>query len=58
MKDMLTYQRALREAQAMMDAGCEPTSALKQAGSDVGIPYGEEMGQFIDWANEQMGFAS
>lgn len=55
---ILVYQRALREAQAMMDAGCEPTSALKQAGSDAGIQYGEDMGRFVDWAHEQMGLES
>lgn len=27
----------------MMDAGVEPTSAIKQAASDQGVPYGDEM---------------
>ncbi|MWL91756.1 MULTISPECIES: hypothetical protein [Cupriavidus] len=48
------YQRALANATAMMEAneGLEPTSALKQAAADVGIPYGDAMGDFVAWANK------
>ena len=28
----------------------EPASALKQAASDLGIPYGDEMEAFVTWA--------
>ena len=31
-------------AQTLMEFGCEPTSAIKQAASDCGVPYGKEMG--------------
>ena len=30
-------------AQTLMEVGCEPTSAIKQAASDCGVPYGKEM---------------
>ena len=46
------YQNAINDALMYMDAGCEPTSALKQAGSDYGIPYGPEMGKFVAYANK------
>ena len=32
----------------------EPRSALKQAGSDCGIPYGDIMGYFVAWAEMKM----
>jgi hypothetical protein len=32
----------------------EPTSALKQAGSDNGIEYGFPMQSFVVWANTQL----
>jgi hypothetical protein len=37
--------RMMRDAE-----GLEPTSALKQAASDVGIPEGEPMAAFVTWA--------
>ena len=49
-----TYLTALDQAIAMMEEGLEPTSALKQAGHDNGIPYGPEMGRFGDWADRQL----
>jgi Flp pilus assembly protein TadB len=30
-------------ASQLMDIGVEPTSAIKQAASDQGVPFGEEM---------------
>ncbi len=33
----------------------EIRSALKQAGSDAGIPYGDEMGKFVKYAEANMG---
>ena len=32
----------------------EIRSALKQAGSDYGIPYGDVMGDFVVWAEKEM----
>jgi hypothetical protein len=49
------YERALERAEQYMDAGVEPTSALKQAASDFGIPYGHEMAEFVEWARREMG---
>jgi hypothetical protein len=50
------YQSSLQEAILMMESceGLEPTSALKQAASDRGIPEGEELGKFVRWANAQL----
>lgn len=51
-----TYRKALGMASDMMrifDA-LEPTSALKQAGSDCGIAYGDEMRDFVEWARKRM----
>tara|TARA_Y100000310_G_C20111497_1_gene547324 strand:+ start:76 stop:258 length:183 start_codon:yes stop_codon:yes gene_type:complete len=52
-------QIILEEAMTMLEgfAGCglELTSALKQAASDHGIPYGEEMGEFVAWAYKELG---
>lgn len=49
------YRQALIDAQTMMEFSdqLEPTSALKQAGSDNKIPYGDQMGRFVRWANLQ-----
>lgn len=53
-----TYRRALSLAQDMIAAADESggflefNSAFKQAGSDCGIPYGDEMTKFVRWANE------
>ena len=50
-----TYKTALAIALDWMDAcpGLEPTSALKQAASDLGIDYGEPMRRFVEWAYQQ-----
>jgi len=49
------YLSALKEAIAMMETTeIEPRSALKQAASDNGIPYGDNMGQFVLWAETQL----
>ena len=50
------YARALADAQALLEAlpDLEPTSALKQAASDLGIPYGDEMGKFVAWAEARL----
>jgi hypothetical protein len=47
------YKQALNQAFDLMDMGIEPKSALKQAAELNKIPYGEEMGRFVDWALEQ-----
>lgn len=53
------YKTALSLALDLMDfcPGLEPTSALKQAASDLGIDYGEPMRQFVEWAYQQPVFA-
>lgn len=50
------YAAALRDAQDMLEQcdALEPTSALKQAASDRGIPYGDEMGRFVAWASGRL----
>jgi len=50
------YKKALAQAVQMMEAeeGLEPRSALKQAGSDNGIPYGPEMAKFVKWAEGKL----
>jgi hypothetical protein len=48
-----TYEQALNQAFDLMDMGLEPKSALKQAAELNKIPYGEEMGRFVDWAINQ-----
>lgn len=50
------YLDALNWALDMMQAheGLEPTSALKQAASDILIPYGDRMGEFVQWANNEL----
>ena len=54
------WRAALNHATVMMDQndGLEPTSALKQAASDVGIQFGEPMTAFIGWARTQPPFIS
>jgi hypothetical protein len=46
------YAAALQHAVAVMNAypDLEITSALKQSASDNEIPYGPEMGKFVEWA--------
>ena len=48
------YEKALASAILLMDIGLEPTSSLKQAASDCGIPYGDEMGKFVEWARAKL----
>ncbi len=50
------YERALKKAITMMQDSdqLEPTSALKLAASDHGIPFGEEMGRFVEWGNKRL----
>jgi hypothetical protein len=49
------YEQALSDAEEMMEGSdLEPTSALKQAASDLGIPWGEEMGKFVKWAHRKL----
>lgn len=55
---MMREEKYLRILQIAADAmsefeGLEPTSALKQAASDNGIPEGDEMSAFVTWANEE-----
>ena len=44
------YDEAITVASEYMAMGCEPRSALKQAGNDLGIPYGNEMEKFVAYA--------
>ena len=50
------YEQALFDAAAMWEAypGLEIRSGLKQAASDRGIPYGDEMQRFVDWAERRI----
>jgi hypothetical protein len=50
------YKKSLKEACQMMQdhEGLEPRSALKQAASDNGIPYGDRMTEFVLWAEETL----
>ena len=50
------WSAALELALDMMRAApqLEPTSALKQAGRDVGIEWGVPMGDFVTWAHGRM----
>lgn len=51
-----TYERALNDAVLMMEVheGLEPRSALKQAASDCGIGWGDDMGAFVAWAEHEL----
>jgi hypothetical protein len=51
------YLEALRAAEFLFEVGVEPTSALKQGGSDAGVPWGEPMGAFVAWGLTQWGVA-
>lgn len=49
------FEWALRKAQALMaETDLEPRSALKQAATDTGIPFGVVMGAFVAWAEARM----
>lgn len=54
---MERYNAAFISALQMMDdiSDLELTSALKQAGENCGIPYGEPMGEFVEWAYKKLG---
>lgn len=47
-----TYTKALSAGMELFNSNeeLELRSALKQGASDCGIPYGEEMGAFVAWA--------
>jgi len=49
------YQKALQRAFEYMEHEDGYLSSLKQAASDFGIPFGDEMGKFVRWAETQMG---
>lgn len=46
------YEQALRNADMYWEAGFR--SALKQGAADAGIPYGDKMGKYVAWAEEQL----
>jgi len=50
------YSQAFRDAMQMMEKfeDLEPTSAFKQAASDLGISEGEEMRKFVEWARKRI----
>jgi hypothetical protein len=54
--DEAAYDRVLELALAMMaDEGeLEPTSALKEAGRQAGIPFGPAMARFVGWARTRI----
>lgn len=44
---------ALETARMLCEEGCEPTSALKEAASSIGIEFGTAaMKAFVDYGNE------
>tara|TARA_R110000823_G_scaffold304626_2_gene426333 strand:- start:243 stop:434 length:192 start_codon:yes stop_codon:yes gene_type:complete len=52
------YEQALHNAVDMINMSDESLgirSAIKQCGSDVGIPWGDEMGRFVLWCEKEMG---
>ncbi len=51
--EQLDKHRAFAMAMAMMDKGVEPTSALKEAGRMMGLPWGDEMKKFVEWGYTQ-----
>lgn len=48
---ILALSRAVETMEMCPDL--EPRSALKQAAIDLGIPYGGQMGAFVDWAENE-----
>jgi hypothetical protein len=48
------YERAYADALFMIESECEPRSALKEAASSHGIPYGAEMKDFVEWAEAKL----
>ena len=51
-----TFKDSLTVALQMLNSNelLEIRSALKQAASDNGIPYGDEMEKFVLWAEKEM----
>ena len=56
MFDTSRFDQALNEAIQYMDTfeGLEPRSALKQAASDNQIAEGEQLQQFVRWAESKL----
>ena len=53
--DTNQYERAYTVALTMLkETELEIRSALKQAASDEGIPFGEPMGKFVHWAEKKL----
>ena len=50
------YERAYRLAMTYMDMEpeLEPTSAIREAGMEYGIPTGQELAAFVKWATDRM----
>lgn len=48
-------QKIISEASFLLDCGLEPKSAIKQAANDNGVPYGDEMGEVVDWVLREWG---
>jgi len=40
-------KKIICNAQCLMEIGVEPKSAIKQAASNCGVPYGNEMGKVV-----------
>lgn len=52
------YPHILDEALDWLDRSpVEPTSALRETAHQHGIPWGEDMKRFIDWAYRQPPFS-
>lgn len=49
------YEAAYEMALILIGQGCEPTSALREAATNHGIPYGDEMEAFMMWAERRDG---
>ena len=49
-----SWEAILNEAIEMMQYGSEPRSALKQCANDSGIEYGDDMQEFVNWAELQL----
>jgi hypothetical protein len=49
------FQKSLDDAIALMGmCEVEPRSALKQCASDNGVMYGDDMQQFVEWAEKRL----
>jgi hypothetical protein len=47
--ELYFYKKAIVRAVHYIKYSIEPTSALKQAGRDVGIEFGQPMKKFVIW---------